>query len=138
MKIFDKTLKEYFSASKIPLITLFLIALIRLISYELDIVKTLWDILNILFVLSIILVVYAGWRASRKYGFSSKQIVIVGILLFLVSFWVDPLLNYVKPETNPLPGIGGMDIEIGTNLMIMLFYIIGVLFGGWLARRLKK
>lgn len=127
MKIFKKSLKDYFKFSWKFMLFNFIITLIILILLKIKIISS--GSFNPIGVLSIISTATAGYIALKN-KFNFKQITIVGIFCFLGVIWICP---YIIPgmQTSILYKFINTIIIAVINLII---YIVAALFGALFAK----
>ncbi len=121
MKVFGKTLYEYFMASKkflaIIIILMIIIVVLRLFYYPPGNQIPLF--------LGGIVFIWAGWSVVRYRGFNLKQAGFVGLILSLGVHWTLPIFHSVW--------------EVLYLILInTIIYSIIVIFGGLLAKMFKK
>jgi hypothetical protein len=123
LKVMNKTLNEYFTASWRFLATIFIITVIivflRLFSDFPSSIQSLLSFSGVVFI------GLAGWSVVRNHGFNLKQAVFVGLLLSFGTHWSVPMFHRA----------GEVLYIILINTII--FSAVAV-FGGWLANKLKK
>lgn len=123
MRLFGRTLSEYFSASRVFLIIIIALTMIVVV---LRIFSDLPSSIQLLFSLfGIIFMGLAGWSVVRNHGFNLHQAVAVGILLSVGIHWTLPIFHSVK--------------EVFFLLLLnTMIYSVIVFIGAWLATKSKK
>ena len=121
MKVMGKSLYEYFMASKkflaIIIILMIIIVALRLFYYPPGVQTPLF--------LGGIVFIWAGWSVVRYNGFNLKQAGFVGIILSFGVHWTLPIFHSVW--------------EVLYLILInTIIYSVIVIFGGWLAKMIKK
>ena len=142
MKIFEKSLKDYWHTSKEFFIAMIALGIVQVVIAEL--VGNLSDstIMIISLVVSIIaltIVFLAGFFAVRNHKFNLKQATFVGILAFLVTIWLIP---FSIPIDAAQLALGNLIFVYVINTAILAALNIVIVapvaaFGGWIAKKIK-
>ncbi len=91
MEILGKPLKEFLGASKWFLIIVFLGTVFSVV-WRLSTDRVV-KIPNYLGIVTVIIIVLAGWKLARKDGFNLLQTGFAGFLLFLTTVWSTPFFH---------------------------------------------
>lgn len=130
MKILGKPLKGYLEAIGTPLLLVLLITVAQLPLFLLEFYpRTAVDPVGLL---KIVVIGWAGWVVVRRHKFSLKQTAVVGLMLFMATIWILPLVLFSLPSSPFVLRVVALLIIMILNLIV---YALAAIFGGWLAQR---
>lgn len=92
MLIAGRTPRDYFLASRVFLAAVLILSVVNVMG---RLTGYLSVFLGYLQFVGFPLIGWAGWRATRKYGFNLKQTAIVGFILSFASHWTLPIFHNV-------------------------------------------
>ena len=145
MKVLEKSLKEYWHATKLFLAATLVLALVQiaLSFFDLSMLSniTLFAISIVFSIISLVIAFMAGWFAVRKHKFNLKQVAFIGVLLFLVVIWLVPLslpIDTSQLSFAKLIYVYLVNTAILAAINIAILAAVAV-FGGWVAKiKMKK
>lgn len=130
---FGKPLGEYFHETKHLLVCVFILTLVqmhvRVLGLPLPMSTYVLALSRTLFV------IWAGIRVVREQRFNTKQVALVGCMMFLVSFMANLVSLFTHPIISTL-AISAQLTALGVMALVNLpTSIIFALLGGWWAKR---
>lgn len=128
MRIFGKEVSEYLSAAGIFMVINFVLGVIELLMFKLEIVN--FNRLNLFYIPGLALLIIFGVVMQRK-DFNKRQAMVGGLLCLLAVIWLPPFI--IPSLAMPL---GARLISLGLMYLTNAALYLALILIGWLASSL--
>lgn len=142
MKIFEKSLKDYWHTSSKFFIAMLVLAIAQVMIAEFVTIpeNLIMPVSLLISAIALVIVFLAGFFAVRKHKFNLKQAAFVGILAFLITIWLVPLsipaFDTTQFTLDKLIFIYVINTAILSAINIAIVAPVAA-FGGGIAKKIK-
>jgi len=147
MKISGLSIREYIDIIKWPIVIFILIVLLGLFIQPIR----KYGIYGILGAISILMVIYAGWRTVKKYNGTLLNAAIAGLLLGFIAdipllfaiilFYIDIISSNSKTASGSLARLGDLSWIILLSIILVGLVLSGIILailGAFIAKIMRK